>query len=76
MSLWPFSGQIDQYKGKRDLDSLREYVESQIQSVEGGAPETAQPSEAPAPPKADEVGTRQYRLQGTFPSDAGAERPS
>lgn len=63
VSVWPLSGQIDQYKGKRDLDSLREYVESQLQSVEGGAPETAQPSEAPEPPTADEVGTRQHRPQ-------------
>lgn len=54
--------QVDQYKGKRDLDSLREYVESQLQSVGRAAPEPAQPSEAPAlaaEPAADQVGARQ-----------------
>ena len=55
----PCLGQIDQYKGKRDLESLREYVESQRQSVERGAPETVEPSEAPVPatePVAAQVG--------------------
>uniref|UniRef100_A0A452RRQ1 protein disulfide-isomerase n=1 Tax=Ursus americanus TaxID=9643 RepID=A0A452RRQ1_URSAM len=48
--LWFRDGQkIDQYKGKRDLESLREYVESQLQSVEPEAPDTVQPPEAPAP---------------------------
>ncbi|XP_027457488.1 thioredoxin domain-containing protein 5 isoform X2 [Zalophus californianus] len=42
-------GKIDQYKGKRDLESLREYVDSQLQSTEPEAPDTVQPSEAPAP---------------------------
>ncbi|OWK13195.1 TXNDC5 [Cervus elaphus hippelaphus] len=47
--LWFRDGKkVDQYKGKRDLDSLREYVESQLQSVGRAAPEPAQPSEAPA----------------------------
>ncbi|CAD7673890.1 unnamed protein product [Nyctereutes procyonoides] len=46
--LWFRDGQkIDQYKGKRDLESLREYVESQLRSAEREAPETVQPSEAP-----------------------------
>lgn len=51
--------QVDQYKGKRDLDSLREYVEAQLQSAGHAAPEPAQPSEAPAlaaEPTADQVG--------------------
>ncbi|XP_027457487.1 thioredoxin domain-containing protein 5 isoform X1 [Zalophus californianus] len=48
--LWFRGGQkIDQYKGKRDLESLREYVDSQLQSTEPEAPDTVQPSEAPAP---------------------------
>lgn len=58
--MWPFSGQIDQYKGKRDLDSLREYVELQLQSADHGTPETTSPSEAPVgatEPEADKVGT-------------------
>lgn len=53
--------QVDQYKGKRDLDSLREYVEAQLQSAGHAAPEPAQPSEAPAlaaEPAADQVGAR------------------
>nr|XP_012609026.2 thioredoxin domain-containing protein 5 [Microcebus murinus] len=48
--LWFRDGKkVDQYKGKRDLESLREYVESQLQRTEPGAPETetAAPSEAP-----------------------------
>lgn len=54
-------GQVDQYKGKRDLESLREYVASQLQNTERGAPEPIQPSEAPAlatEPAADQVGAR------------------
>lgn len=48
--LWFRDGKkVDQYKGKRDLDSLREYVQAQLQSAGPGTPETAQPSEAPAP---------------------------
>ncbi|XP_064453255.1 thioredoxin domain-containing protein 5 isoform X2 [Mirounga angustirostris] len=48
--LWFRGGQkIDQYKGKRDLESLREYVDSQLQSTEPEAPDTVEPSEAPAP---------------------------
>ncbi|KAM7229737.1 hypothetical protein CapIbe_019853 [Capra ibex] len=47
--LWFRDGKkVDQYKGKRDLDSLREYVEAQLQSTGHAAPEPAQPSEAPA----------------------------
>lgn len=56
--------QVDQYKGKRDLDSLREYVESQLKGVGRAAPEPAQPSEAPAlaaEPSADQVGACQGR---------------
>ncbi|XP_026984123.1 thioredoxin domain-containing protein 5 isoform X1 [Sagmatias obliquidens] len=46
--LWFRDGKkVDQYKGKRDLESLREYVASQLQSTERGAPEPIQPSEAP-----------------------------
>ncbi|XP_004695637.1 PREDICTED: thioredoxin domain-containing protein 5 [Condylura cristata] len=46
--LWFRDGQkVDQYKGKRDLDSLREYVEAQLRSVDGGAPESQPPEEAP-----------------------------
>lgn len=55
----PFLGQVDQYKGKRDLDSLREYVEQQLQGADRGAPETTPPTEAPvgaAEPEADKVG--------------------
>ncbi|XP_024594297.1 thioredoxin domain-containing protein 5 [Neophocaena asiaeorientalis asiaeorientalis] len=47
--LWFRDGKkVDQYKGKRDLESLREYVASQLQNTERGAPEPIQPSEAPA----------------------------
>ncbi|XP_069880708.1 thioredoxin domain-containing protein 5 [Dipodomys merriami] len=46
--LWFRDGKkVDQYKGKRDLESLRDYIESQLQGPEVGAPETIQPSEAP-----------------------------
>ncbi|KAM8791430.1 thioredoxin domain-containing protein 5 [Rhynchonycteris naso] len=49
--LWFRDGKkVDQYKGKRDLDSLREYVDSQLQPADGGTPETIQPTEAPVPP--------------------------
>nr|XP_054111016.1 LOW QUALITY PROTEIN: thioredoxin domain-containing protein 5-like [Callithrix jacchus] len=55
--LWFRDGKkVDQYKGKRDLESLREYVESQLQRTETGAAETVTPSEAPvlaAEPEAD-----------------------
>lgn len=72
--MWPTFGQIDQYKGKRDLDSLREYVESQLQSAAEGTPETAEPSEAPvlaAEPEADKVGVCRCPCpQGALPSDA------
>jgi hypothetical protein len=54
----PYLGQVDQYKGKRDLESLKDYVESQLQGPETGAPETIQPSEAPvlaAEPTGDKV---------------------
>lgn len=45
--LWFRDGKkVDQYKGKRDLESLRDYVESQLQGPEV-APETVEPSEAP-----------------------------
>ena len=68
------SGQIDQYKGKRDLDSLREYVESQLQSVARGTPETAQPSEAPALPAEpeDKVGTHPALPTGPSPFSSDA----
>ncbi|EHB06398.1 Thioredoxin domain-containing protein 5 [Heterocephalus glaber] len=48
--LWFRDGKkVDQYKGKRDLESLRDYVVSQLQGpdLEAGAPETVEPSEAP-----------------------------
>lgn len=54
-------GQVDQYKGKRDLESLRDYVQSQLQGSEA-APETVEPSEAPAmasEPTGDKVGVCQ-----------------
>ena len=55
-------GQVDQYKGKRDLESLRDYVQSQLQGPEA-APETVEPSEAPvmaAEPTGDKVGVCQH----------------
>lgn len=55
--LWFRDGKkVDQYKGKRDLESLREYVELQLQRTETGATGTVKPSEAPvlaAEPEAD-----------------------
>ncbi|ELW71753.1 Thioredoxin domain-containing protein 5 [Tupaia chinensis] len=55
--LWFRDGKkVDQYKGKRDLESLREYVESQLQSAETGAPET-EPSETAEPSGAPELAT-------------------
>ncbi|XP_055263152.1 thioredoxin domain-containing protein 5 isoform X1 [Moschus berezovskii] len=73
--LWFQDGKkVDQYKGKRDLDSLREYVESQLQSAGLAAPEPAQPSEAPAlaaEPAADQ-GTVLALTESNF-SDAVAE---
>lgn len=70
--MWPLSGQTDQYKGKRDLDSLREYVESQLQSAEDSTPEPAQPSEAPvlaAEPEAEQVGACCSRPWNAFSSN-------
>ncbi|XP_047413993.1 thioredoxin domain-containing protein 5 [Sciurus carolinensis] len=58
--LWFRDGKkVDQYKGKRDLESLRDYVESQLQGPETGTPETVEPSAAPAmaaEPTGDKVG--------------------
>ncbi|XP_060045181.1 thioredoxin domain-containing protein 5 isoform X2 [Erinaceus europaeus] len=61
--LWFRDGKkSDQYKGKRDLESLREYVDTQLQGTDGeasetrGTPESRQPTEAPllaAQPVAD-----------------------
>ena len=69
--------QVDQYKGKRDLDSLREYVESQLQSAGRAAPEPAQPSEAPTlatEPAADQVGANQGRC-GNGPHSTFSTQP-
>lgn len=71
-------GQVDQYKGKRDLESLRDYVQSQLQGSEA-APETVKPSEAPvmaAEPAGDKVGVCQHGGRGslvsTEPSQMGS----
>ncbi|KAH0617936.1 hypothetical protein JD844_016713 [Phrynosoma platyrhinos] len=49
--LWFRDGEkVDQYKGKRDLDSLKEYVDSQLQNSKA-ASDDVKPTEAPPPPK-------------------------
>ena len=74
----PPLAQIDQYKGKRDLESLREYVESQLQSVEPEAPDTIQPPEAPAlaTEPAAQVGACCGRQGRRWPPEALSSRAS
>lgn len=58
--LWFRDGKkTDQYKGKRDLDSLRDFVDSQLRKAEPEAPESEQPAEVPV------LGSQPAASQGT-----------
>lgn len=72
----PCFAQVDQYKGKRDLESLREYVDAQLQSTEGDAPETIKPSEAPVlamETTADKVGACRSQDGQKWPTSSAHE---